>query len=402
LTKSLKVCIVTPHFPPKISGMAVSVFEMRRKLLEMGCEVHLVVPTFFKPKFEHKLLVRPITYSTRSQSESDLCSHFCKRVVYVDKSTISFGTSSARKVQEIVEKNGLDVVHVHSSFDDNYIADYLGAKVKEELRGIPTILTVHGGGRKSSSRESNVWKLVPNLFDKVIVVSRGLKNELLALGFSPNKIMVIPNGVDLERFNTNRGYSEVRKKYRIENKQPVILFAGRLDPDKGVTYLLSAFMEVLRRLPDAKLFLAGSGCLGDFIKEIVVELRLQRSTIIESFSHEDIAGVYEAVDVVVLPSVQRDACPLAVLEAMASRKPVVASNVPGITEIVKSNDTGLLVSPKDSHQLANAIVKLLTNRKLASSLAEKGYKRVKKCYDINSSSKRIVRVYQEAYVRTNK
>lgn len=376
--------------------MAVSVFEMRRKLLEMGCEVHLVVPTFFKPKFERKLLVHPVTYSARSQSESALCGHFCKRVVYIDKSTTSFGTSSARKVQEIVEKNGLDLVHVHSSFDDNYVADYLGAKVKEEFRGIPTILTIHGGGRKSSFRECSVWKLVPNLFDKVIVVSHSLKKELLALGFFPNKIAVIPNGVDLKRFSASRAGSGVRRKYHIENKQPVILFAGRLDPDKGVTYLLSAFMEVLRKLSDAKLFLAGSGYLEDFIKEIVVKLRLQRSTTIESFSYEDMPGVYEAADVVVLPSVRRDACPVAVLEAMASRKPVVASNVPSITEIVKSNDTGLLVNPRDSHQLANAIVELLVNRRLASSLAEKGYGFVEKFHDINSISKQIITVYQEA------
>jgi len=376
--------------------MAVSVFETGKKLLEMGCEVHLVVPAFFKTKFERKLLVHPVTYDTRSHSESVLCGHFCKRVVHVDESAVSFCASSMRKIQEIVDKNGLDVVHVHSSFSDSYIAYYLGVKVKEEFHGIPTILTVHGGVRKSNSRESSVWKLFPNLFDRVIVVSHSLKNELLALGFFPNKIAVIPNGVDLERFKAYRDDSEVRRKYHIENKQPVILFAGRLDPDKGVTYLLSAFMGVLRRLPDAKLFLAGSGCLGDFIKEIVVELRLQRSTIIESFSHEDMAGVYEAVDVVVLPSVQRDACPMAILEAMASRKPVVASNVPGITEIVADNDTGLLVSPRNSQQLANAIVELLVNRRLASSLAEKGYRFVEKFQNIDSISRQIISVYQRA------
>lgn len=367
--------MVAPHFPPKISGMAVSVLETARKLLEMGCETHLVVSAFFKTKSKRKLLVHPVTH--------------------VDKSATSFCTSSMRKVKEIIKKNGLDVVHIHSSFGDDYIASYLGAKMKEKFHGIPTILSIHGGGRKSSSRETSALRLLPDLFDKVTVVSRGLKKELLALGFFPNKIAVIPNGVDLRRFKTDRGGSEVRRKYQIENEEPVILFPGRLDPDKGVTYLLSAFMKVLRRLPDAKLFLAGRGYLEDFITETVVKLHLQRSTIVDSFPYEDMPGVYEAADVVVLPSVHRDACPMAVLEAMASCKPVVATNVPCIKEIIVSNDTGLLVNPRDSHQLANAIVKLLANRRLVSSLAEKGYGFVEKFHDINSISKQIVGIYQE-------
>lgn len=383
--------MVTPHFPPKISGMAVSVLELGKRLLEFEYEVHMVVPTFFKIQFKHKSSVHPVALYSSSDIQSIFSGHFYKHEVSIDKTATSFCIPSVRKVREIAEKNSFDVVHIHSSFDDNYIAGYLEA----EFREIPIILTIHGGGKEPGSRESSVWKLVPNFFDKIITVSHDLKKQLLALGVFANKIAIVPNGIDLKRFEACQSSSGIKTKYQIEDKQPLILFAGRLDPDKGVTYLLSAFIEILKELPSAKLFLAGSGYLNGFIRQAVAKLHLQRSTIIESFSYEEMPYVYAAADVVVLPSVQRDACPLSILEAMASCKPVVATNVPGITEIIANNDTGLLVSPKNSHQLANAIIKLLNNRKLASFLAEKGYMFVEKYHDVDSTSKQIMSVYEE-------
>jgi len=388
--------MVTPHFPPKVTGMSVAVFEISRKLSKIGCEIHLVAPLDPKTfRFKSKFLLHSIAYHGLAELKSFLSDGYFDQIIQSNRPTTPFYIASIPKVKEIVENLGVNVVHIHSSYDD-YVAGYLGVKVKEAFPKITTILTIHGGGKEPNEKESSIRKMILNRLDKVITVSNSLKLELLTCGVLPEKVVVIPNGVGFQRFKVSRSDLVIsRRRHCIGENEPVVLYAGRLDPGKGVTYLLSAFMKVLKVLPNAKLVLAGDGYLKSVIMEIVVKLHLQTSVIIKGLlSYKDMPQLYAVADVIALPSTRKEACPMTLLEAMANRKPLVATSVRGTTEIITNNETGLLVSPRDALQLAEALVKLLTDRKLALTLAENGYKHVKKHFNINAVIEQLVKVYQ--------
>lgn len=202
--------------------------------------------------------------------------------------------------------------------------------------------------------------------DAIISVSKHRMNELYEL-ISPevkdqilDRVHIIPMGVDLSVFD-RRDVNENRIKFSQEKCHPVILFVGRLVEVKGCEFLIRAMPSILGEFPDAKLLIAGGGPLEQTLNTLITDLGLQEHVVLlGSVKHEEIPGYYFCADIVAIPSIIDDSgyqegLPVVAIEALAARRPVVASNIPGIAEVIEDGVNGLLVRPKDSEGIAEAV-----------------------------------------------
>jgi glycosyltransferase involved in cell wall biosynthesis len=189
---------------------------------------------------------------------------------------------------------------------------------------------------------------------RVITVSQDLKNKLVRLGVPGKKVTVVINGVDTGLFHPTEKRSS-RDKLNLGLEEKIVLFCGNLVEIKGVEYLVEAFSTIAQTEPLAHLYLVGEG----YLKEKLVSLA-QKSFASEKIhfmgrvEHRQIAMWMNCCDVFCLPSLD-EGCPNVVIEALACGKPVVASRVGGIPELIDSEDYGILVEPEDSRQLASAL-----------------------------------------------
>lgn len=211
------------------------------------------------------------------------------------------------------------------------------------------------------------------------------------LSFTLQKVdRVIYCGVDLKRFvplDTGNAKHSLGLQRNI-----VVGSAGRLIPRKGYDYLLRAMPDIKKAFPDVKLVLAGDGEEKENLKMLANELDIQESVVFLG-NRKDITEVINSFDVFVLPSLS-EGLGVVVLEAFAAGKPVVASNVEGIPEMVINGENGFLVPIKDSDALAERIITLLKDPLLASRMGKKGRRLVEENFDINNK----IREYESLYL----
>jgi glycosyltransferase involved in cell wall biosynthesis len=215
------------------------------------------------------------------------------------------------------------------------------------------------------------------------------------LGYSTLIEEVIRNGVDLNLFSpcdkeeARRGISELSGL-----SCPIVLHSGRLLAMKGIYVLASAAGHVLKDFPDARFVFAGSGT-PHALKEEIARLALpqDRFIFLGKVEHSLMPRLYAAADVCVIPSLT-ESCPMSLLEAMASVRPVVASAVGDIPSILKDGVSGLLVPPGDVKSLASSITRLLRDRVLADRISERGRKVVKENHSTREMAARTFKVYQ--------
>ena len=261
-----------------------------------------------------------------------------------------------------LRSNQIDILHTY------LFGFHLFAGLSARLLGIPVIL--------SSRREIADWKKkrhlwlenLGNLFvDRVVTCSRAV--EKWALGrerISQEKVLTIHNGVDLERFGSQGDGSKIRNEFSIPEGAPLIGTVANLAVEKGYPYLLEAVEFVLKEKPDTWFIFVGSGPLESEIKERAAKIPGHRQIIFTGF-RSDIPDFLAAMDVFVLASLI-EGFPNVLLEAMAMAKPVVATEVGGIPELVDSEESGVLVPAKDGKALAKAILSLLADRGRANRL----------------------------------
>ena len=255
------------------------------------------------------------------------------------------------------------------------------------------VITQHGyeNTNISSSRKLDIQliyeRLISILVKRYIAVSYGQVKLLKKAVLSADKVRVVRNGVYIEDFpnNTIKNLSEFLKLDR--NKFRIILTVARLDKLKGHTYLLDA----VNKIPDALFLFAGEGPERKSLEERAREQNILDRVLFLGY-REDIPELLNACDLFVLPSLQ-EGLPLTVLEAMASEKPVIATQIAGINEIITNGENGLLVSPRDGDALAEAIGTLLTNPNLSRDLAVSGKSLVSREF----TAKRMVREVTDIY-----
>jgi len=300
--------------------------------------------------------------------------------------------SAVRALAAYLRRNEVDLVHAHM-----YRAEVVGTRAAIAA-GTPVIMaTVHSSRVRSPSEVAALAALTSQM-DRLIVPSASIVRKVRGEGREA-RYSVIPNGVDLARFATPMGPCGIRRELRMPDDGLLIGVVARLEPEKGHRYLIEAMPRIVAASPSAWLVIVGDGSLDRELRAQAASLpRPARDRLAFTGRRDDVSAVTADLDVAVLPSL-REAQGISLLEAMARRRPVVASSVGGIPEVITHGLDGLLVPPGDPAALADAVTVLLGDSDLRRTLGEAGHRTVAERFSIDAQVRRIEDVYDEELTR---
>jgi glycosyltransferase involved in cell wall biosynthesis len=239
--------------------------------------------------------------------------------------------------------------------------DGFAAVVLAEMLGVPAVIKLHGSdinvvARMPGPRKRLAWAL-PRA-DRVVAVSRPLAEAAVGLGVAKDRIDLVPNGIDRDAFQP-RDPAAARADLGLPNDKRIILYVGNMLETKGALDLVRALGEAGPRLAHARLLMLGGGKDFEACAQLVSSFGLD-AQLLGPKPHSEIPKYLAAADVLALPS-WNEGMPNVVLEALASGRRVVATNVGGIPDIVTSETLGVLVPPKRPTELASALERVLSS-----------------------------------------
>ncbi len=283
-----------------------------------------------------------------------------------------------------------DVVHGHM-----YRAEVVGTqaawRVGETGRPRPAIVnTVHSSRIRVHEDRALLRSLTPRM-DHLIAVSRSIVRKIEDEGRVGPPVSLVYNGVDLDRYDHQEPCCTLREEYDMPDDAPIVGVVARLEPEKGHPTLLEAWPAVLARVPEARLLVVGEGSRHEALAEQARALGID-GRVVFTGRRDDVPAVTAALDVAVLPS-YREAQGLSILEAMALSRPVVATNVGGIPEMIVDGLTGLLVPPHDAAALGAAIARLLLDHPLADTLARAAHDLVHERFCVEMMVRAVESIY---------
>ena len=288
------------------------------------------------------------------------------------------------KLWRIINQFSISIINTHSS-RDSWHAVIL--KLISPNSNIRLIRTRH---LSTPISKNFLSKLVYSLPDVVITTGEAIRQQMINYNkFNPNKIISIPTGVDLSIFSPEYISPTIKKEGFF-----LVGTISILRSWKGHRYFLEAIPEVVKTIKNVKFLIVGDGPQKANLEELVQKLGLKKYVTFLGY-REDIPAILASLDLLVHPSTGHEGVPQIILQALAMKKPVIATNVGSIPEIIKNNYTGLLIKPASSTQLAEAIIFLLQNRELAHSLGEKGRKLVESRYSFSRMLDKIEEIYQK-------
>jgi glycosyltransferase involved in cell wall biosynthesis len=229
----------------------------------------------------------------------------------------------------------------------------------------------------------------------ITTVSKYSSEKMLQFyGVDKTKIRVVPNGVDTERFKPSGGCETIKHQIGIDDKL-CVLFVGRLIPRKGLPFLIEAAKHIVKEFSQTMFVVVGDGPLKNNLRAHLEKMNLTGNFVFLGDVNEKVLpALYNCADVFVLPSLQ-EGQGIALLEAQATAKPVVAFNVGGVREAVLDKETGFLMKP-DSRLLAEAVMKLLASHSLREKMGSSGREFVSGKFSWDVCAQRMLKVYREA------
>ena len=229
----------------------------------------------------------------------------------------------------------------------------------------------------------------------IVTVSKYSRNKIIQFSdVDKTKIRIVPNGVDLQRFKPVQGLESIKRQIGIDSKL-CVLFVGRLIPRKGLPFLIEAAKHIVKEFKETIFVIVGNGPLKNHLMAYLEKINLSSNFVFLGDVNENVLpAIYNCADVLVLPSIQ-EGQGIALLEAQAAAKPVVAFDVGGVHEAVVDKETALLIKP-DSCELADAILKLLSNWSLREKMGNKGREFVSKHFSWDICAQKMLQVYSEA------
>lgn len=241
-------------------------------------------------------------------------------------------------------------------------------------------------------RERLEQKLVSYIVDTYIAVSNDVAGQMREIISPDDKVEVVHNGIIIENYKSRDNSSDARKVFdsikRGRETSPVVLTVARLDKQKGHTYLLKAAADV----PGALFVFAGDGPERAGLESEARQLDL-RDRVIFLGQRNDVSELLQGCDLFVLPSLF-EGLPLSVMEAMAAGKPVIASDIGGVNELIRDGETGYLVPPGDTHALARSINMLISDPALSRKMALAGKTFVEKEFSADSMVTGVTDIYK--------
>lgn len=232
-----------------------------------------------------------------------------------------------------------------------------------------------------------------HFYDHIISVSDGVKKVLTGIGIPPDKITTVHSSVHDSLWQRTGDGDKIRREFGLKSDDKVITILAHMEPRKGYDTLLDALPLILTKVPTAKVLAVGDGSYRRIVENRVHEMNLSEKVIFAGF-REDIADILAATDVLASPSYLEGCCN-SLLEGMAAAKPVVGTNCGGTPELIEDGINGIIVPVKDAEALANAIVRLLTNKELAERLAACGKQTVIQKFSIDRMVDQTLEIYRK-------
>jgi len=339
----MKIAMVG-QFPPHVGGVGVHIHTLSKELVKQGHEVYV------------------ITYPHQNIEDIDGIHVIGTKGLNIPGVRgLMFKKNAKKALENLLEKEDIDIIHGHYLFPAGASAVEVGNE-----HGIKTYVTAHGSDmfevyKKQPLMRSTI-KNVLKKADVVFAVSNALKHEIIATGVTgiSDKTKICWNSVDIDKFSSRENDS-----FKQENKltdKPIVLFVGNLIKRKNVDSLLEA-KKIANS--DYYLVIVGDGPLFKKLNKKVKDENIR--DVIFTGSRNDVENIIPSCDVLVLPSFS-ESFGLVLIEALACGKPVIGSNVGGITEII-NDDVGLLVNPNKVSSIASAIDKVINDDEFRGALS---------------------------------
>ena len=291
----------------------------------------------------------------------------------------------------VINSNRIDIVHTHG-----YRSDILGL-IASKITKRPLVSTVHGWTSESSKviLYEYIQKKIMRYLDMIMPVSQQIYDELLEKGMNRQRMRKVSNIIDYRSFETIKNHHNLRSQYNIHKDSPVIGTVGRLGKEKGHIVFLQAIGIVKQHYPNIKALIIGEGDQKEELSKFVTKERMDETVCFCGFQ-KNVAEFYSLFDIFVLPSVT-EGLPLVLLEAMYFKKPIVASKVGGIPEVIVHGLTGELVPPGEPIPFAESILRFLDDKSYAKKVGTAGHKYLLKNFNPEGWIQAIENVYQSAY-----
>ncbi len=371
----MRIVQVSPWFYPHLGGVESHVQGLCRELAARGHEVTVVTARH-----------------TPSAPERESVDGF--DIVRVKPRMIAFRTPIAPKIRAVLRELPADLVHGHvpPPLSAQYAADAC------DERGLPLVITYHcdvempsvtGSLLEAIYRRSLGASTLRRAAKVVVTTKTYAATSRVVWRHNP---VVIPNAVDTQRFSPEVDGAMVRTRLKIPPDRPVVLLVGRIVPHKGVEH----FIEAARDLPGAQLLVAGEGSSLEAMERLADSLGVAgRVRFLGRVSQENLPKVYAACDVFVLPSFSRlEAFGIVALEAMATGKPVVVADIPGVREVIEDGREGLLADPMNPQDLAEKVRRLLADPDLRAEMGRRGREKVLANFTVEKVADQVLQVYQ--------
>jgi len=331
--------------------------------------------------------VECVVASSGGDLEEELKNSGIKHISIPVKTKFEFSPKvfrSAFELANIIRGENIDIIHAHTRVSQ--VASLLASR----NTGVHFISTCHGFFKPRLSR-----KIFDTWGEKVVAISGPVKTHLEGgFGINRARVELIYNGIDINRFSKNISDNEILKIKKSAGLKdgPVIGTMGRLSSIKGQKFLVYAMKHVISKNSKAQCLIVGSGPEESALKDLAKNIAIEDHVKFAGSSYKDAPAYLACMDVFVLPSI-KEGLGIALLEAMASARPCIASDIGGISDIIKDGQNGILVPVANVSAISGAIIKLLGDRALSADFAQKGREFVKKKFSLQLMAEKMHNLY---------
>lgn len=381
------------EFPPfKVGGLAAHVFDLSKMLVKKGLDVHVVTCSF--PGTDEYELVDGV-HVHRFDAYAIPAPEFLQW-------DLNMNILMEKKAIEIIEKYDIDILHAH---------DWLVASAAIGLKHLyrkPLIATIHSleRGRRNGLHNDGQRMLdqIENLLIQEawhnIVCSQYMQSLChFSFDFPYDKMSIIPNGVRYNDFSIKLTEEEKKKHHHkyAKPEERIVSYIGRLVPEKGVNILLGAVRKVTKAIPNTKFVIAGEGWHRSELERITNELLINDKVLFTGYlPQEDFLAFFNVSDILVVPSTY-EPFGIVALEGMATKTPIIVSDVGGLSEIVDHKWTGMKVPADNSNALADSIIELLQNEELGKKISKNAIAKLKHVYDWSIIADQTIEIYKRVF-----
>ena len=389
----MRVMILSWEYPPRIiGGLGRHVYHLATSLASEGIKVHVVTkdhpgaPEYEESEGVH--IYRVVNYPPDITQEDWV------------PWTLQFNVALLEKAVAIVnDLKNINVIHAH-----DWLVAHAAASLKHAYR-IPLVATIHATeyGRHQGHLPGPMNKLIHQIewwltFESVrtICCSQYMMEQISSIfDLPPDKVDVIPNGIDSESFKRDVSVDLYRKQY-VKPGDKLVFFVGRLVYEKGVQTVIEAMTLILNKIPNVTFVVAGSGPHMNQLKSLVDVFNLEDKVKFTGHIDTDmLSAFYKSADLTVVPSLY-EPFGMVVLESMAMGTPTIVADTGGLSEIVVHEETGLKFEPGNPESLADAMLRILTDKELAERLTSDARAYLGDRYNWDKIASATLEVYRRA------